>query len=374
MNIIINLSVALLFVFAVLFTCCNTTVSTRKKEDVLTLEDLRGKELGIPQTLPPFDPDRDVPDAPDYTSRESWLSMPANFSSEKQPVDVFWVYPTILSDNSTYLMDTSDPDLRARAYWTLVEQASIFDGQANIYAPLYRQNNVKINPLMLTDARPIFDLGQHDLISAFDYFLKNFNRGERPIILAAHSQGSVRVVELSKSGELLTKDSESLKRLVAAYVIGYSITPSDLEINPLIRISENPTDTGCFITYNTISDEEGKEKEGPTIIPGTFVVNPLNWSMDTEFAPASMNIEAVFFKHEHPENPDRYPNFAAAQVSGNALVITDIKNPKELPATSVTFPKGVYHMYDYAIFYGNLRKNVGERIRSYLDPEKEISR
>ncbi len=181
---------------------------------------------------------------------------------------------------------------------------------------------------MLTGAKPIFDLGQQDLIRAFAYFLKHFNKGERPIILAAHSQGSIRVVQLSKAGELLTGDAESLKRMVAAYVIGYSITPADLEQNPLMKISQNATDTGCFITYNTISDADGKEKEGPTIIPGTFVVNPLTLTTDTTFAPASENIEAVFFKHEHPECPDRYPSFAAAQVVDNALVITDISNPE----------------------------------------------
>ena len=340
---------------------------TKNENDILTLEDLRGQELGIPVTLPPFNPDTDIPDAPDYSNPDSWLTMPAYFSTEQQPVDVFWVYPTILSDNSTYVMDISDPELRTKAHWTLVEQASIFDGQANIYAPFYRQNNVKINPLMLTRAKPIFDQGQQDLIAAFAYFLNHFNKGERPIILAAHSQGSVRVVELSKAGELLTGDAESLKRMVAAYVIGYSITRTDLDQNPLMRISEHATDTGCFITYNTISDEEGKENEGPTIIPGTFVVNPLTWRTDTAFAPASLNIEAAFFKHEHPERPDRYPNFAAAQVIGNALVITDISNPEELPATSVTFPEGVYHMYDYAIFYENLRANVCDRIRSYLE-------
>lgn len=335
----------------------------------LTLDDLRGRELGIPRTLPAFDPDTDVPASPNYTNPDSWLVMPAHFSREKQPVDVFWVYPTILSDNVTYLMDISNAALREKAHWTLVEQASIFDGQANIYAPFYRQNNVKINPLMLTEAKPIFDLGQQDLIRAFDYFLKHFNKGERPIILAAHSQGSVRVVELSKAGELLTGDAGSLKRLVAAYVIGYSITPSDLEQNPLMKICESATETECFITYNTISDADDKEKEGPTIIPGTFVVNPPSWTTDTTFVPASENIEAVFFKHEHPKNPDRYPNFAAAQIIHNALVITNISNPEELPATSVTFPEGVYHMYDYAVFYGNLRKNVGDRIRSYLEKD-----
>jgi len=67
-----------------------------------TLEDLRGKALGVPVALPPFDPDRDVPDAPDYADPESWLTLPAHFGTEKQPVDVFWVYPTILSDGSPH--------------------------------------------------------------------------------------------------------------------------------------------------------------------------------------------------------------------------------------------------------------------------------
>ena len=157
---------------------------------------------------------------------------------------------------------------------------------------------------------------------------------------------------------------------MAAYVIGYSVTESDLDQNPLMRISENATDTGCFIAYNTISDEEGKEKEAPKVIPGTFVVNPLTWKTDTSFAPASLNIEAAFFKHEHPEIPDRYPNFAAVQKVNNALVITDISNSEELPATSVTFTRGVYHMYDYAIFYENLRTNVSDRIHLYLENGK----
>ncbi|WP_235855534.1 DUF3089 domain-containing protein [Methanofollis fontis] len=331
-----------------------------------TLEDLRGRELGVPVTLPPFIPERDVPAAPDYADPKTWISLPAHFSTEQQPVDVFWVYPTVLSDTSTYLMDTADPVLREKASWTLVEQASIFDGQANIYAPYYRQNNVKINPLMLTDAAPIFDLGQGDLIAAFRYFLEHFNRGERPIILAAHSQGSVRVVELSKAGELLTGDPASLEQLVAAYVIGYSITGSDLDTNPLMRIARSAGETGCFITYNTISDAEGKEREAPTVRQGSVVVNPLTWRTDTAFAPASANIEAAFFRHEDPAKPVRYRNFAAAQVVDNALVITDISHPEELPATSVTFPEGVYHMYDYAIFYENLRENVGERIRAYF--------
>lgn len=340
-----------------------------EKEDY-ELEELRGKKLGIPDPLPPFNPDTHIPQAPDYSDDYYWLRMPPHFSSQKQPVDVFWVYPTVLSDSVTYLMDLHNRVLRGKARWTLVEQASIFDGQANIFAPYYRQNNVKINPIMLTHALPIFRLGQEDLINAFHFFMENYNKGERPVILAAHSQGSVRVVELSKAGELMTGNVEMAKKLIAAYVIGYSITPVDLEVNPLMKISANADDTGCFIAYNTISDEPGKEKEGPTIIPGTYVVNPLTWKTDESFAPASLNLGAVFFKHEHPQTPVHYEHFASAQKRGNALVITDIANPEELPATNETFPEGIYHMYDYAIFYENLRKNVANRIRVYLQKNK----
>ncbi len=339
--------------------------SGTKKTENDALENLRDQALGVPVCLPPFNPDKDIPAAPDYNKSESWIEHPAHFCKKQQPVDVFWIYPTILSDDSTYLMDIKDEQLRKSAAWTLVGQASIFDGQANIYAPYYRQNNVKINPIMLTKAKAIFQLGQNDLIAAFDYFMKNINKGERPIILAAHSQGSVRLVELSKSGHLLTADSSSLKKLIAAYAIGYSITPDDLRINPLMKISENAEQTGCFICYNTISDAVGKEKQAPTILSGTFVVNPLNWKTDSTFAPASLNLGAVFFNHEDPTKPQKFPEFAAAQKKGNALIITDISHPEMLPATSLTFPEGVYHIYDYAIFYDNLRKNVGDRIRAY---------
>jgi len=357
--------------YTLLIVCVSvalTTCKTNNKTQSLNqpdIQSLKGKKLGLPAALPPFNPEKDIPEAPDYAKAACWVSLPPADTGTLLSVDVFWVYPTVLSDSTTYLMDIRDPVLRQKAEWTLVEQASIFDKQANIYAPFYRQNNVKINPVMLTEARPIFELGQQDLIAAFDYFMQHFNKGERPIILAAHSQGSVRVVELSKAGKLLSGSPELSAKLIAAYVIGYSITPADLKANPLIKISEQATETGCFITYNTVSDEKGKENQAPTVRPESFVVNPLTWKTDTTFAPASLNIEAVFFRHDDPAHPVRYPHFASAQKKGNALVIKDIANIRELAATSPTFPEGVYHMYDYAIFYENLRKNVSERISAY---------
>lgn len=347
----------------IIMSACNNSKTTTKLTDINMLS---GKELGIPVKLPSFNPEKDITSKPDYTNSDSWVSIPDWFDTTKQEVDVFWVYPTILSDDSTYLMDIKNESLRKQAEWTIIGQASVFNGLANIYAPYYRQNNVNINPLMLTEASPIFKIGQEDLINAFDYFIKNFNKGERPIIIAGHSQGSVRIVELSKDKELLMGDSLARSKMIATYAIGYSITDNDIKENPLIEIADSSLQTGCFITYNTISDEPGIEKKGPTIIAGTYVVNPLSWKTNTEFVPASENIEAVFFNHENPEKPQFFKHFAAAQKKDNALVITDISHPEMISSTSVTFPKGIYHVYDYAIFYGNLKKNIADRIAEYF--------
>lgn len=346
----------------IIMSACNDSNNTTKITDI---DKLAGKELGLPIKLPSFDPQTDITDKPDYTNSNSWVSIPNWFDTTMQKVDVFWVYPTILSDDSTYLMDIKNKGLREKAEWTIIGQASVFNGLANIYAPYYRQNNVNINPLMLTEASPIFKLGQEDLINAFDYFIKNFNKGERPIIIAGHSQGSVRIVELSKNKELLMGDSVARSKMIATYAIGYSITDNDIKENPLIEIADSSLQTGCFIAYNTVSDKPGIEKKGPTIIAGTYVVNPLSWKTNTEFVPASENIEAVFFNHENPEKPQIFKHFAAAQKKDNALVITDISNPEMISTENVTFPKGIYHVYDYAIFYGNLKKNIEDRIAAY---------
>jgi len=57
--------------------------NTCKINNPLALEDIRRENLGIPVPLPPFNPDTDVPDAPDYTNVDSWLTMPVYFSTEE---------------------------------------------------------------------------------------------------------------------------------------------------------------------------------------------------------------------------------------------------------------------------------------------------
>lgn len=74
----------------------------------------------------------------------------------------------------------------------------------------------------------------------------------------------------------------------------------------------------------------------------------------------------VFFNKEDPKNPEVYPNFASAQVVGSGLVVDNVTHGEKIATKSKTFPQGVYHIDDYAIFYSNLKKNVEDRINAFF--------
>ena len=43
--------------------------------------------------------------------------------------------------------------------------------------------------------------------------------------------------------------------MVAAYVIGFSITADDLKINPALKFAEGEYDTGVIVSWNTEGPE-----------------------------------------------------------------------------------------------------------------------
>jgi len=47
---------------------------------------------------------------------------------------------------------------------------------------------------------------------------------------------------------------EERKRMIAAYVLGYKVTPADVEKAPWIKPATDSIDTGVTICYNSVSD------------------------------------------------------------------------------------------------------------------------
>ena len=290
-----------------------------------------------------------------YADTTNWLSLPA---TDKE-VDVFYVYPTV-SANVTGSMDITDDEDRALAQGILASQASVFESDANVFAPYYRQmtTNVDMSQGGLATDTKEFKQGAVDVQDAFNYYIDNLNEG-RPFIIAGHSQGTMALIELIKNR---FGDDEALRsRMVAAYLIGYTVTDDDLAKAGLTA-AEGANDTGVVVTYNTQSTTSAG---GPMLMEGAHCINPLNWKTDDTYAPASENIAARFYDDATGEFQREVANYSDAQIDLETMALTTTIPEGEVLDIG-PYDEGVYHRYDYAFWYRNLEENVGDRISAYL--------
>lgn len=293
----------------------------------------------------------------DYSSKSSWANIPETID---HPVDVFYVFPTIYSEEKPLNMDIMNrPDLQSKAKGLMIAQAGVYSSSANLFAPFYRQTSfVALNPDEDMYSNKYFRVGADDVADAFEYYLTHLNQG-RPFILASHSQGSLVTIDLirNKMGK-----PELQKKMVAAYLIGYSVMPADFENYPWMKAATGAKDTGVVISYNT---QAPGATGSPVLKSGAFCINPLNWKTDGTPAGREMNLGAVFFDDFTGTLKKEVPHYTGARINTETGALeTTPPDYKELDLGH--FPEGVLHKFDYAFWYRNLEKNVAERVESYL--------
>ncbi|MDD4029564.1 MAG: DUF3089 domain-containing protein [Caldisericia bacterium] len=296
----------------------------------------------------------------EYNSSYNWIANPDMIEHE---VDCFYVYPTV-SSNSSGSMDIANEEERLLAQNIFIAQASVFEEDTNLFAPFYRQMTTQVkmpedNPDFLATDTEEFKQGAKDVQAAFTYYIENENQG-RPFILAGHSQGTMALIELIK--EQFADDDELRKRLVATYFIGYTVTPEDLAQSHL-RAAQSETDTGVVISYNT---QSLTSLGGPMLMEGAICINPLTWMTDDKAASEEENLGARFYNDATGEFLREIPSYCGAQINPetNALMV-EIPQGEELEIGP--YSEGVYHRFDYAMFYRNLQHNVKKRIKSFLN-------
>ena len=288
----------------------------------------------------------------DYSTKMNWLAQDETRSHE---VDVFYVYPTIYAESSPPNMDIERYDLRERARIPLKTQASVFSGQANLYAPFYRQASMAVAKIGDYDD-VFFKKGAEDILNAFDYYIEKLNNN-RPFILAGHSQGSQALIYLMSKR---FNDKDLQKRLIAAYLIGFSVTESDLRNSPWFKMAQSSHDLGGIISYNTQTKDI---KSSPLLLEGAIAVNPLNWTTSETHADSSLNLGAKFYNPTNGELIKEIPNYIGARINQGTGAL--IVNPTDT-LNCAPFPDGILHRYDYMFWYRNLEVNVSERIDAYL--------
>lgn len=306
----------------------------------------------------------------DYADPNNWMAA----AEAEMPVDVFVLYPTAYSagEGEKKISSVNDAGMRAGARDFLQTKASALSTAGNMFAPYYRQLDAVWLLSLPADQQSQYIKGvpKTDVLAAFDYYIRHYNNG-RPFILFSHSQGSSMSKEILF--DYLKKHPEVNRRMIAAYVIGYSVTDAELEANPHVKFAENADDTGVIISYNTEAPQIGGES--PVRLPGSVAINPVNWKRDETYAPASENLGSRINGNGGYEKID---GLADARVdTGRGVVICagvdreTYSMPREMRAV---FPAGVYHGYDIPFYYYNLRQNAENRRDNFLQRNPRYAR
>ena len=159
--------------------------------------------------------------------------------------------------------------------------------------------------------------------------------------------------------------------MVAAYVIGFSITKEDLAACPYLKFASGENDTGVIVSWNTEGPKNAEENaQNVVVLPNGISINPLNWKLDETYAPASENLGSLVHNEKTGEL-EIADSGADAQVNpARGVVVTNAKAEKlseELIAIAAEFfgPDG-RHANDYTFYYNNIKDNVAKRIATYL--------
>ena len=99
-------------------------------------------------------------------------------------------------------------------------------------------------------------------------------------------------------------DDETYRQLVAAYILGYKVSPEDTLTCPYIRPAKGEADTGVAICYNTVKDVK---YVNPVIAATCIGINPVNWRTDDTPAQLHDTITVTLSPDYHVLVVEGYP-------------------------------------------------------------------
>ena len=293
---------------------------------------------------------------------------PAGLSEDADALDasVFFIHPTSYLGRDHWNAPLDDTDSQERAKLFIRGLASPFNASVEVWAPRYRQAAFGALISDKPEAHQAIDAGYADIEQAFAYFVASVP-ADRPIVLAAHSQGSLHLIRLLKEK---IAGTPLQRRIAAVYAVGWPISVAhDLPALglPACAIADQ---AGCIMSWSSFAEPADPDQlravyAGSTGFDGTLrgdseilCTNPLTGGTGGA-APASANLGTLV--------PDAglgggtlEPALVPARCEGGLLLIGP--PPKLGP---YVLPGNNYHVYDIPLFWANLRADVKPRVRAW---------
>lgn len=313
---------------------------------------------------------------PAYADAAMWLArpdIPGNPSlwtpegiapSARPEAAVFFIHPTSYLERSHWNAPLDDVESQERARLFVRSQASAFNSVGSVWAPKYRQATFGAFLTTKADAQQALDFAYKDVVAAFDEFLKEAPK-DQPIILAAHSQGSLHLTRLLRE---LIAGSPIADRIVAAYIVGWPIsTTADLQALGLPGC-EAPDQARCILSWQSFAEPAEPKMvtdvyDASTAPDGTsragspmLCVNPITGANGGE-ADADVNLGTLVPNGDLTE-AKLVPGAVPARCDVRGFLLIGRETPE---LGNYVLPGNNYHVYDIPLFWANLRADVARR-------------
>ncbi|MBY8821122.1 DUF3089 domain-containing protein [Sphingomonas colocasiae] len=308
---------------------------------------------------------------PDITQGNPALWAPQGLAPAPAPrAAVFFIHPTSYLNRAAWNAPLDDAEANDRAALFLRGQASAFNEAGAIWAPRYRQATFGAFLTGQAEADKALALAYGDVLAAFDHFIGSIP-ADQPIILAGHSQGALHLTRLLRervAGKPLAA------RIVAAYVVGWPVSrTTDL---PALAMPECTAadQTGCLLSWQSFAEPAEPEAvletyDGSTGFDGKprkdtpmVCTNPLT-GMAGGTAPMTANL-GTLVPSADLKTATLTPGAVPARCDARGFLL--IGDPPAMGP--YVLPGNNYHVYDYSLFWANVRADAVRRLAAYKAP------
>ena len=281
---------------------------------------------------------------------------------------IFFIHPTSYLSRAHWNAPLDDREANDRAALFLRGQASAFNASGDVWAPRYRQATFGAFLTSQAESAQALALAYADVAAAFDAFLRQV-AADRPIILAGHSQGSLHLIRLLR--ERIATSPGLVRRIVAAYAVGWPISrTTDLAALGMPECTA-PAQTGCILSWQSYAEPadpslvedsydattgfDGQPRRGTPMV----CTNPLTGTAAAA-APATANLGTLFPSQDLATADIKARQVAARCDPRGVLMIGD---PPDVG--SYVLPGNNYHVYDYSLFWANVRADAARRLAAF---------
>lgn len=306
---------------------------------------------------------------PEITENNPVNWVPEGFEKTGTPkAYTFFVHPTSYLESDSWNAPLEDKPSQDRARIFLRSQASVFNGVSEIWAPRYRQAAIGAFLTDKPEAGLALDAAYQDIDTAFAEFVKSIPENA-PIILAGHSQGALHLTYLLQNR---VAGKPIAKRVVAAYIVGWPVSiANDLEALGL-KACDSPDATGCALSWQSFAEPadtdliqsaydstigfDGQPRSGQPAL----CVNPVSGVIG-ETTEAEANI-GTLVPNEDLTDGEIVAGAVPARCDERGFL--KIGDPPKLG--NYVLPGNNYHVYDYPLFWANIRADAERRVTAFL--------